>query len=224
MHRATMALIVFAVIGWGSAHAVLIDNGDGTVTDTSTGLMWLQDSTLKQATSWEEAKAWADSLTIGGYDDWRLPSALDSNGNACLGFDCTDTEFGSLFYGALNNTAGSLTNTGVFNIDPDNTWFWTATNSGQACGFFGCVDLPYFFKFETGEQSAGLWSVNPLNAWAVRQVTTTITVLEPPAWAMMGLGLALLALKHRRSGNPFGMRTSKTARLNRYHHWQRAAG
>ncbi len=186
--RKIKVFVVFVLfLGWGaSAQAILIDNGDGTVTDTSSGLMWLKDSTLNQGVTWEAANAWAGSVTVGGFDDWRLASALDSNGLACTGANCVDTEFGSLFYTALGNMADSLVNSDVFIIDLDRTWFWTATNSGQACGNFGCVDLPYYFQFETGLQSAGLWAVNPLNTWAVRSVT------EPPVWALMGLGLFLV--------------------------------
>ncbi|MBN2586954.1 MAG: DUF1566 domain-containing protein [Candidatus Fermentibacteraceae bacterium] len=51
-----------------------VDNGDGTVTDTATGLMWQQadDGTGR---NWEEALAFAEDLCLAGYDDWRLPNA-----------------------------------------------------------------------------------------------------------------------------------------------------
>jgi hypothetical protein len=48
------------------------DNGDGTVTDLNTGLMWQQDPVAKM--SYAEAVAGADSFNLAGYDDWRLPS------------------------------------------------------------------------------------------------------------------------------------------------------
>jgi len=48
------------------------DNGDGTVTDLVTGLMWQQDPGEKK--TYEEAVAGADSYITGGYDDWRLPT------------------------------------------------------------------------------------------------------------------------------------------------------
>ena len=48
------------------------DNGDGTVTDLVTGLMWQQDPGEKM--TYEEAAAGADSFVLAGYDDWRLPT------------------------------------------------------------------------------------------------------------------------------------------------------
>jgi hypothetical protein len=50
-----------------------INNGDGTVTDTSTGLMWQQDIAPGTYT-WQQALAYCDNLTLGGYSDWRLPT------------------------------------------------------------------------------------------------------------------------------------------------------
>jgi len=47
-------------------------NGDGTVTDLNTGLMWQQDPGAKM--SYAEAVAGADAFTLAGYDDWRVPT------------------------------------------------------------------------------------------------------------------------------------------------------
>ncbi|MBD3277105.1 MAG: DUF1566 domain-containing protein [Candidatus Aegiribacteria sp.] len=49
------------------------DNGDGTVTDLNTGLMWVQGLPPDKMT-WEEAMAGADTCQVGGYTDWRLPT------------------------------------------------------------------------------------------------------------------------------------------------------
>ncbi len=52
------------------------DNGDGTVTDYATGLMWEQADN-GYGVNWENALAHAGSAATGGYDDWRLPSAKE---------------------------------------------------------------------------------------------------------------------------------------------------
>jgi hypothetical protein len=53
-----------------------VDNGDGTVTDNATGLMWAQEDN-GEAVDWENALAYAQDATIAGYDDWRLPNAKE---------------------------------------------------------------------------------------------------------------------------------------------------
>ena len=50
-----------------------LDNGNGTVTDLNTGLMW-QQALPPEKMSWDSAVAGADTCGIGGYDDWRLPT------------------------------------------------------------------------------------------------------------------------------------------------------
>ena len=49
-----------------------VDNGDGTVTDARTGLMWQKDPGAKM--TWADAAAGADSFGLAGYGDWRLPT------------------------------------------------------------------------------------------------------------------------------------------------------
>jgi hypothetical protein len=49
-----------------------VDNGDGTVTDLNTGLMWQKDPGDK--VTYNQAVAGASTLNLAGYDDWRLPS------------------------------------------------------------------------------------------------------------------------------------------------------
>ena len=49
------------------------DNGDGTITDNVTGLLWTQDLS-DSSISWEEADDYCDSLELAGYDDWRIPT------------------------------------------------------------------------------------------------------------------------------------------------------
>jgi hypothetical protein len=53
-----------------------VDNGNGSVTDRSTGLMW-QKVASSSPLKWEAALADAESLSLAGYDDWRMPTAKE---------------------------------------------------------------------------------------------------------------------------------------------------
>ncbi len=50
------------------------DNGDGTITDLVTGLMWQQGFTQS---TWANAPAAAASATTGGHTDWRVPTTKE---------------------------------------------------------------------------------------------------------------------------------------------------
>ena len=49
------------------------DNGDGTVTDNLTQLVWQKVPTTT-ALTWEQALSYAEGLTLAGVSDWRLPN------------------------------------------------------------------------------------------------------------------------------------------------------
>lgn len=51
------------------------DNGD-TVTDNITGLMWEKSAPGGDYT-WDAALSYCDSLSVGGFDDWRLPTRVE---------------------------------------------------------------------------------------------------------------------------------------------------
>ncbi len=52
------------------------DNGDSTITDNATGLMWMQNDS-RSALIWEDALSYAENLEYAGYSDWRLPDAKE---------------------------------------------------------------------------------------------------------------------------------------------------
>jgi hypothetical protein len=58
---------------YGINTLVLTNNGDGTVTDGVTGLMWqAQDS--GSTYTWVNALAYCEGLSLAGQSDWRLPT------------------------------------------------------------------------------------------------------------------------------------------------------
>ncbi len=54
-----------------------VDNGDGTLTDRATNLMWIKNGwrlDLVSAVTWWNAIKKSSNLKVGGYNDWRLPT------------------------------------------------------------------------------------------------------------------------------------------------------
>lgn len=50
-----------------------IDNGNGTVTDTTTGLTWQQEIDINEPAVFSEASQFCANLVLAGSTDWRLP-------------------------------------------------------------------------------------------------------------------------------------------------------
>ena len=57
---------------WPGPRPSYRDNGDGTVTDVITGLMWVQARGPK--VTWADAAAGAAACRVGGHSDWRMPT------------------------------------------------------------------------------------------------------------------------------------------------------
>ena len=53
-----------------------VDNGDGTISDLASGLMWMQDDS-GEGMDWSDALNYCAAQDTGGYDDWRLPSVKE---------------------------------------------------------------------------------------------------------------------------------------------------
>jgi len=111
-----------------------MDNGDGTVTDDATGLMWAQEDSatdVPEGLNWEEALAWVETQNAAeylGYSDWRLPNVKElesivdytrspgTSGSAAIdpAFDTTP----------INNEAGA----------GDYAFYWSGTTHANAMG------------------------------------------------------------------------------------------
>ncbi|MFC1515483.1 DUF1566 domain-containing protein [Thermodesulfobacteriota bacterium] len=54
-----------------------VDNGDGTVTDRKTNLMWIKNGRRMEfvsALTWWDAIEKSEEIKVGGHDNWRLPT------------------------------------------------------------------------------------------------------------------------------------------------------
>ncbi|MCF8724648.1 hypothetical protein LQ236_002668 [Nitrospina gracilis] len=62
----------------------LIDNGDGTITDPNSGLMWKKTDAwidTKKFYTWPQAPEYVDKVNkekFAGHDDWRIPSKAEA--------------------------------------------------------------------------------------------------------------------------------------------------
>jgi len=99
------------------------DNGDGTITDKITGLMW-QKVDAGEST-WDNAVTRAGSVSAGGYTDWRLP---------------TPTELFSIMN--HNNGNPAAMNTAYFPVNPTGAaeYFWTSDIYGADATKIWCVN------------------------------------------------------------------------------------
>jgi hypothetical protein len=97
-----------------------VDNGDETITDNATGLMWMKNDN-GSGVLWENALNYAESLEASGYADWRLPDAKElqsivdyTRSPATSNSAAIDTMFTCT---PITNEAG----------DPDYPFYWTST-------------------------------------------------------------------------------------------------
>ncbi len=203
-------LVLFAALGAGTtiAQAALVARGGGMVYDSTFNITWLADWNYAKtsgyhadgAMDWDSAKAWADNLVVGGYDDWRLPSAQHSAATVCgPAFDCTDSEMGHMFYDNWGATRGQdffngsdVANLALFsNVQAGP--YWTGTEYGPDLN-----SAWFFYTASTGGFQTYVSKRPPLFAVAVRSGD----VPEPHGLALALLGLAALALAGQRRRPP----------------------
>jgi hypothetical protein len=119
------------------------DNGDGTITDSATGLMWAQDDS-GSGMNWEDALAYAQTKNgenYLGYSDWRLPNAkeLQSLVDYTRSPDTTSSAAIDPLFNAtqITNLAGQA----------DYPWYWSSTSF---LSFTGTADNAVYVCFGRG--------------------------------------------------------------------------
>jgi hypothetical protein len=84
-----------------------VDNGDGTVTDNCTRLMWQKDAAdvtgdgsigQEDHVNWQAALKYCEALSFAAHDDWRLPNIREllSIADYARDFPALDPGFGAL--------------------------------------------------------------------------------------------------------------------------------
>ncbi|MHB8165168.1 MAG: Lcl domain-containing protein [Sulfuricella sp.] len=117
----------------------LIDNGDGTVTDSTTGLTWMRCA-MGQAwngttcTGTASAYLWNDAMALtsnfAGHSDWRMPSPWELQTVADL----------SLIYPAINST--------IFPAALDSYWSVSSQLSNSANAWYVSFNVGYILAYD----------------------------------------------------------------------------
>jgi hypothetical protein len=131
-----------------------VDNGDGTVTDLATGLMWSQDDS-GVGMDWEAALAYAEGSELAGYDDWRLPSVKELQ--SILDYSKSPNAIDSDDLGpAIDMDFFNITAlaSGTTAYDPDYGYFWTSTSAYQNARSPGYY-YAWYVAFGTAVDPAG---------------------------------------------------------------------
>jgi hypothetical protein len=100
-----------------------VDNGDATITDRSTTLMWTRDDSGK-GLNWQEALAWAqakNSENFLGHNDWRLPNAKELH--SIVDYTRSPDTTSSAAINPLFTCTGMTNEAGK----PDYPFYWTGT-------------------------------------------------------------------------------------------------
>ena len=70
----TIVFFIFTILLFPNiSNASYTDNGDGTITDTGTGLMW-QKNTSNTTQNWQNSILYCASQNTGGFTNWHLPN------------------------------------------------------------------------------------------------------------------------------------------------------
>ena len=205
-----LALAATLAFGAAGTQAGLINRGGGMIYDTTFNITWLADWNYAKtsgyhpdgAMDWAGATAWANSLEFGGFDDWRLPTALNVDGSGVCGpaFDCTGSEMGHMFYDNWGATRGqdfflgtNTTNLAMFS-NVQSGPYWTGTDYGPDAD-----SAWFFYTASTGGFQTYVSKLPPLFAVAVRAGDV---VPEPHTIVLALTGLLLIGARTRRAAHP----------------------
>ncbi len=195
---AAAALLAFT----GSARADLFDRGGGMIYDSTLKITWLSDWNLAKSVvtsdgtmEWDRAIRWANNLTFGGFDDWRLPTSLNADGSGPCGpaFNCSGSEMGHMFY---NNWGGSINPALLSGTSAANFALFSNVQSFNYWSSTDAVERAWYFRTSDGIQHSRP-KLDTYFAVAVRPGDVA-PVPEPKTYSMLVLGLGAVVVASRR--------------------------
>jgi hypothetical protein len=162
------------------------------VYDDVLDITWTQDANINGQNTWGNHTTWAAELTLGGFTEWRLPSADVNGDTTVINCDpggvtgCVDNEMGFLFWeeGITSATPGPFSNV---QSTRSNYWFSTEFNAGNR----------WNFRFLVGDQFGLSEGGIQIAAWAVHDGNPAAVPVPPAVW-LFGSALGLLAWMRRR--------------------------
>ena len=106
-----------------AANRSFTDNGNGTITDNNTGLMWQKedDNTTRQ---WESAITYCEGLSLGSYTDWRLPNIKELKS-------------------IVDNTKYSPAIDSTYFPNINSSYYWSSTTLAYGTSWAWYVDFSY---------------------------------------------------------------------------------
>lgn len=194
----------FSTVGNAGLTVIGTDSlGNQLIYDSDFNITWY-DYTPNPATTWSAANSWAQNLVISfngtTYGGWQLPTALNQDGTGpCLGYNCTGSEMGHLYYVELGNTANaqeSQVNTGPFkNLTAPVYWSGPEFANNE-------LGSPQGYQFiMDGSQYAQLsWVIGSGIAVHPGDIGAVATPISGAAW-LLGSGLfGFIGLKRKYLG------------------------
>jgi len=136
------------------------DNGNGTITDNVTGLMWQKVDGGEK--TFENAITYCDNLVLAGYSDWRLPTPLES-------FSIMNLQNSNP---AINTTYFSSPTT------PGADYWWTSTVQAGDATKVWCTNAGGGIGNKPKAETMSAGGSFKYNARAVRTVTTPTTIIN----------------------------------------------
>ena len=125
--------MMVTTVVWAKPDSAYINNGNGTVTDIETKLMWQQGTAGYM--SWDDAKSYCQGLSLAGYTDWRLPK-LDEL-KTLVDLDQNTPRINHTYF---PNTVSSF--------------YWSSTAYADGTDSAWCVSFSYGYVYGDGKDSS----------------------------------------------------------------------